>query len=85
MASKLHGTEVEVGVLQSKSDEGADHVQFLISEKKGSESVDEQTTSDALTKSSFEFLSSGKYTNTQFFMDLLGIKTELCPIFIDAN
>ena len=60
MASKLHGTEVEVDIIQSKWQDGADHVQFLISEKKTKQSLEElMITTDALTLTNFPFLSQG--------------------------
>ncbi len=62
VASKLHGTEVEVEILQSKClEEGADHVQFLISDKKTEQSAEElMINTDALTMTNFPFLSQGR-------------------------
>lgn len=61
MASKLHGTDVEVSVVQNKSDNGADHVQFLITEKKDCQKSEEMSgiSADAFTMSNFPFLSKG--------------------------
>lgn len=62
VASKLHGTDVEVSVVQNKSDNGADHVQFLITEKKDCQKSEEMMgiSADAFTMSNFPFLSEGK-------------------------
>ncbi|CAG7821178.1 unnamed protein product [Allacma fusca] len=58
VASKLHGVDVEVGVIQSKTENGADHVQFLIQEKRGSPSFEElMISTDASTMTNFGFLS----------------------------
>ncbi|CAL8081694.1 unnamed protein product [Orchesella dallaii] len=58
VASKLHGTDVEVSVVQNKSENGADHVQFLITEKKDCQKSEEMSISaDAFTMSNFPFLS----------------------------
>ena len=62
VALKLHGVEVEVKVVQSKSDTYADHVQFLIEEKKGSPSFEElMISTDASTVTNFGFLSPGRW------------------------
>lgn len=62
MASKLHGTDVEVSVVQNKSDNGADHVQFLITERKDCQKSEEMMgiSADAFTMANFPFLSKGE-------------------------
>lgn len=54
VASKLHGTEVEVKILKTK--EECDHVQFLITETSGSKTVSLPEITEVETLSLGEFI-----------------------------
>ena len=57
MASKLHGTEVEVEIAQTKKD--CDHVQFLITERSNQKQEQYEQTAE------IEILSLGKHTENR--------------------
>jgi len=62
VASKLHGTEVEVTVVQGKDGMKTDHVQFMITTAdKNKDGMDEMMiSSDAATVTNIPLLSQGK-------------------------